>query len=460
MQELGMDAIIIRPTVEKRSLLRSESEDKIVRKMNRIGELFFKDKLYLDSWLFDEKTELSNDRSITRTKLRIIKNRKNHEEVGLTYERPSSSSVKDRELLEISLKEGDSIFLMRKNKESDWDFYKKGKRGTDVPFEDAEKKQFEKELLLVISDIQADRIINLIDSTKIFRALSPIFIVFNMYMHIKDNIKIREDNGLPNKGSNQKDSHSLKTTKEKKTIYPLYSLSSTHQKMFDGEIIKTKSNFYRQELHYHSELMSTLGMIEDLRLTTRFFSQDQLKNGRDFSTTVAKFMLSDKDGSERYLWRTYQNGKPENRLVKPLWREIERVREEKNVLTQKNFFRMLDAFQHFKNESIATPEKIALQLKLETNTDNISAFDIWNNYWLMTPEKFNQGQIQGNSVTIETVSPRQLFVTENQIGIVMSVTKNKKGDIQVSVLVVDANGKTRRVIYDKNSFPKALIFRY
>jgi hypothetical protein len=100
------------------------------------------------------------------------------------------------------------------------------------------------------------------------------------------------------------------------------------------------------------------------------------------------------------------------------------------------------------------------QAGYEGQVDNISAQQIWESYWNIGADNYNQGSIKGYNLMFETVTAGDLFVYPKGevVGIVM------KADIKndITVWTYDqATGKVKIVKYNVDNFPngEALGFR-
>lgn len=454
MQESAfVERAIIQP--EKKPANIFKIPNVLANRANKIGELFIRNRYCLDGWSAQSKTETNLEMTLTKTKLRIIKNKKNtEEEMHLTYERPMLSRIEQRKLSEIVLRINKETSLgLRKNKNNDWEFFKSERGEIISELTPQERLKLQTHLILAMTGIEGERIINILDSTKVLRVLALPALALYAYGHNIGSIQTRIENYLHKDLSAEQEKHTVTVPKEKKPSYPINRLSPGNEKMFQDEALSVRKNFYQQE--NNMLVMSTLGLIDDLSMTTRFFSQPQLKNGRDFSNTVGKYLMYSQDSNSRYRWRTYVDGQPEKRLVKPLWQMLKTIREDKNPQSQKNYFRVLDAFMHYKGQSVVTPEKIMIQFGMEGNLDFINGKDLWQNYWSIGPDNFNKGPIKGFWASPNSVIPGEILVTDfGQVGIIMNVTKDNK----VVVMVVDAKGQSRRVVYDESNFPQAIVF--
>lgn len=473
MQESALtERSMIQP--EKKPIFDISREKILARSTDKIGRLFLEKKFYSNRWKTEIGKPYSKEEGKTIYEVNIEeRDIKKPSRLTLKYEKPSSARLDKRELTTIQLNIDEATKIgLRKNQNGKWEYFRDVMRRQSTQLSSKEISLLNRHLLELKLSLNWERIIDILDPISTLKTITPALITAATVVggvYINQNIgaiNTRISDYLLKGNATQQEDHTIVKVKEKKPSFELNKLSDNDEEMFKeeskkiitvnnkGKRVMVEGGMYRPELW-----QNTLGLIQDLNTTSWLCSQPQLGNGVDFSNTVGKYLLSDKDNNDRYLWRTYVDGKPENRLVKPLWNMLKTIRGEKNTQSQKNYFRILDAFQHYKGQSVATPEKIMTQLGKDGKIDFINGNDIWKNYWEVGPENFNKGPIKGFWATADTIFPGEILVTgDGQTGIIMNIT----ADLRVSVLVIDSKGHSRRIVYDaSNPFPdSALAFGY
>ncbi|MFA6081459.1 MAG: hypothetical protein WC741_03565 [Patescibacteria group bacterium] len=446
---------------EKKQNFYISREKILARSTDKIGRLFLEKKFYSNKWKADTEAPYFKKDGKTIYEINIEeRNKKTPQSLTLKYEKSPSAQPDKRELTTIQLNVDQATKIgLRKNQYGKWEYFRDTMGPQDIQLSSEEILLLNRHLHELKLSLNWEKMIDILDPTSTFKTIAPALmavstIVGGVYLNQNISAINAHITDYLQKGNlvQQKD-HTITQAKEKKPSYIINRLSPSNEKMFQDEALAVRNNFYQPE--NNMLVMRTLGLVDDLNMTTRFFSQSQLKNGRDFSNTVGKYLTYSQDGNGRYRWRTYIDGQPEKKLVKPLWQMLKTIREDKNPQSQKNYFRMLDAFLHFKGQSITSPEKIMIQFGLEGNLDFVNGKDLWQNYWNIGPDNFNKGPIKGFWASSNTVIPGEVLVTDfGQVGIIMNVTKENK----VTVLFIDAKGQARRVVYDESNFPQAIVF--
>lgn len=209
--------------------------------------------------------------------------------------------------------------------------------------------------------------------------------------------------------------------------------------------------------------MNALSLIDDIKLTSRFFLNPQLNSGKDMATLMSKYLKHDQDVNSLYKWRKYKNnGVPTNELVDPLQKVVGELNFTAFPKDQQNFYRFLDALQQFSNphSNLITPEKVMKQIGIPVPYGNVTGTDLYKYYWQVNqqnPDLFTSGNINCFSVIAETTLSNDLLVTQDgSIQIVASIINGKNGDMEVHTVEYQP-GKIIKRVYNNSNFPSGAI---
>lgn len=434
-------------------------KQRVFSEVDKLGNKYYQRNPRKERDLGDWVVE--NDKGSEKRKLEISKG-KEKQHLTINFEKQKMTGF------DFILSDGKTIVSLQKNNEGKLIILRKDKKGKLItgsedlsPREYLELTNFPFKFAL---DRKVNSIVDTVDPDKVIRYVLPVgataltAVALGAHASMRD-MNTYADNQFRESFSNRP---ALSQTVDKVVLSPVddyISVSGVNEKKSPEKNLilldppKDRQDFYSAAIKANSIGSSN---IEELRTIDILLTSG---NSRLLESNMRAY-FQEKNSSGLYHYRADSRGGSLT-LVKPLEDALQIMRRNPN--SQRSIFALLDGLHSFHNaeisaQSLITPEKIMGQAGYEGLTDNISAQQIWDSYWTIGAENYNQGSIKGFNLMFANVANGDLFVypKDNVVGKVMSV-----GETIVVWTYDQTTGQVKIIKYDAKNFPneEALGFR-